>query len=377
MERKRISLSDLVVGEPLPWDAYDEEGVLLLRRGQVLPSQQALERLIGEGLFLHGNDAGHRVDTSAAQDKPTAMQHLMNARRALSYIHEKGLEQGGDFLQRMERVVESLETACTMHPTLCISSILLMHDDGYAVKHAIDTAVISTLLARELKLDETTRHATIAAALTMNIGMCEVQEKLDGITGPLNEKLVAMIQQHPARSAERLEKLGVTDELWLRFVRQHHECNDGSGYPSRISGDAIAAGARIIGIADRYCAMVSRRSYRGPNKPNLALRDLYVKQGQKIDVTVAATLVRIIGIYPVGTLVRLKTSEIGVVTGPGESPETPAVHAVIAKSGLFLEIASYRKTHRADFAIEEVVTFDKLTKPIRMADVWGKEARFA
>lgn len=376
MERKRIALQDLVVGEPLLWDAYSGDGVLLLRKGQTVPSEQALERLIAEGLFLQGDDAGRRVDTSTAHEKPTAMQHLMNARRSLAYLYEHVPEQASDFPVRVERLVESIETACATHPSLCISSVLLMQEASYTVKHAIDTALLTCLLAKELALDEPTRHAAIAAALTMNIGMCEIQEKLDAITGTLNDKLVLMIRQHPMRSAERLAKLGVSDEQWLTFVRQHHENNDGSGYPEKLAGDTISLGARIVGIADRYGAMVCCRSYHGAQKPNLALRDLYVKQSQQIDVSIAAALIRIIGIYPIGTLVRLKTSEIGVVTGPGESPETPAVHAVIAKSGLFFEVASYRKTHRPESAIEEVLTANKLTTPVRMSNVWGKDARF-
>lgn len=376
MERKRISLQDLVIGEPVLWDAYSADGVLLLRRGQTVSSQQALERLISEGLFLHGDDSGRRVDTSTAQEAPTAMQHLIDARRTLGHICANSPEQTLDFSGRMAKLIDSVQTACNLHPTLTMSSILLMHDTGYTIKHAIDTAILTCLLARELALDDATRQAAIGAALTMNIGMLEVQDKVDAITGTLNEKLVAMIRQHPVRGAERLKRLGIHDEQWLACVRQHHENNDGSGYPDGLAGDAITLGAKIVSIADKYGAMISSRSYHGAQKPNLALRDLYVKQGQHIDVTVAATLIRIVGVYPVGTLVRLKTSEIGVVTGPGESPDTPAVHAVIAKSGLFLEVASYRKTHRAETAIDEVITFDKLTTPIRMANVWGKEAKF-
>lgn len=377
MERKRISLQDLVVGEPVPWDAFSADGILLLRRGQTVASQQALARLIEEGLFLH-DDAGRRVDPSSEQEKekPTAMQHLVDARRSLSYLYQHGPEQSGDFCQRIDRLVDSVDCASTLHPALSASSILLMHDVAYLVKHAVDTAILANLLAREMKLDDAARHATVAATLTMNIGMCEVQEKVDAIPGKLNDKLVAMIHLHPERGVERLIRLGVTDAAWLDCVRQHHENSDGSGYPAGLADDAIGIGARIVGVADRYCAMVSRRAYRGPLKPNQALRDLCVKQGRCIDVTVAATLIRIVGIYPVGTLVRLKSAEIGVVTGPGEAPETPAVHAVIAKSGLFLEVASYRKTHRAETAIEEVIALDSLTTPIRMANVWGKEARF-
>lgn len=377
MMKQRITLHDLKVGKPLPWDAYSAEGSLLLRRGQSVPSQQALERLIEEGLFLQGADASRRIDVSAAtSEQPTAMQHLVDARRSLAQLCEQGPEQCGDFKQRMARQVTSIESACALNASLCVSSILLMQDVGYMIKHPIDTAILACLIAHELDLDESTRTALIGAALTMNIGMCEYQDKVDAIPGKLNDKLLAMIHQHPQLGADRLRRLGIDNEQWLNFVLQHHEARDGSGYPAGLTDEAITAGARILGVVDRYGAMVSRRAYHGPQKPHQALRDLYIKADQQIDNTIVATLIHIMGLYPVGTLVRLKSAEIGVVTGPGEGQETPAVHVVIAKSGLFLEVASHRKTHRAEFAIDEVMIHEKLTTPIRMANVWGKEARF-
>jgi HD-GYP domain-containing protein (c-di-GMP phosphodiesterase class II) len=208
----------------------------------------------------------------------------------------------------------------------------------------------------------------------MNFGMYEVQEKVHAIHGPLNDKLMTMIRSHPGIGADRLEKLGINRSPWLTMVRQHHEHHDGSGYPASLAGESITLGARIIGLADRYSAMVSARGYRGPQKPNAALRELYVKHGQTIDVAVAGTLIRILGLYPVGTLVRLITGEVGVVTGVGETPDTPEVHAIVTKSGAMLDVASHRKTHLPKFAIEEVITLDKLTTPVRMLAIWGKDA---
>lgn len=376
MDKQRITLSELKVGEPVPWDAYSAEGALLLRRGQSVPSQQALERLVEEGLFLQGADASRRVEVSAAaSEQPTAMQHLVDAQRSLAHLFGHGPEQCDDFQQRMTRLIASVESVCAQNAALGISSILLTSDVGYTVKHPIDTAILACLLARELDLDEATRNATIGAALTMNIGMYEFQDKVDAIQGQFNEKLIAMIRQHPRLGVDRLKRAGIDDENWLDYVLQHHESLDGSGYPTGLRDQAISIGARIIAIADKYCAMVSRRAYHGPHKPHLAVRDLYVKLGQQLDNAIAATLIHVIGIYPIGTLVRLKSDEIGIVTGPGEGPDTPAVHVVIAKSGLFLEVASHRKTHRAEFAIDEVMTHEKLTTPIRMANLWGKEAR--
>lgn len=377
MVKQRISLQELRVGQPLPWDAYDQDGVLLLRRGEAIPSQRSIDRLVDGGLFAQKEEFQQRESVPLADETPSALQYVIDGRRILAGMFGQNPEAIDDFAGRMDKLVQAVRSACEAHATVSLASILLLQDAEYRVRHPINVAILSYFLARELSLDDAARQSTVAAALTMNLGMYEVQEKVDAIPGSLNDKLVSMIRRHPALGAERLAKLGIADRKWIALVRQHHEYNDGSGYPAGLAGDAIEMGARIIGLADRFCAMVSIRGYRPPHKPNTALRDLYLKHGPKIDVVVAGTMIRLVGIYPLGTLVRLKTSEIGVVTGPGNGPDTPAVHAVIGRSGVSLEVASHRKTHLPDSAIEDVLTVDKISVPIRMATIWGKDARLA
>lgn len=371
----RIGPKDLHVGEPLPWDVYDGHGKLLLRRGEVVQSAKALERFIESGLFVQQETVAARHAAPPVEERPSALQPVIDARRLLGELHARHPEQIVELQPRMLRLVELVRSACEVNTTVALASILLMQDTNYTARHPVDVAILTCILGREMGLDDDARTSAVAAALTMNIGMVEVQEKVNAIAGPLNDKLTAMIHRHPQLGVERLEKLGVTDACWLACVRQHHENHDGTGYPDGLVGEAIALPARIIGLADRYCAMVSGRQYRGPQKPHTALRDLYIKEGQKIDVAVAGTMIRIMGLYPPGTLVRLKTGEIGVVTGPGEGPDTPAVHAVIGRSGLALEVASHRKTHTAAQAIEDVLTVDKLSIPIRFTSIWGHHAR--
>lgn len=373
---QRITLQDIKVGEPLPWNVYSRDGVLLLRRGQSVATQNGLQRLIDEGLYFK-TDESERSPDVIIETKRSALQHIVDARRMLSNVYDQNPQTIDNAAGRMNRMVDAVTGACDAHRGVALSSILLFHDTIYTVKHAIDTAILAKVLAEELGLDAETQRSIIAAAISMNIGMYEVQERIDAIGGPLNDKLKAMIRTHPTLGAERLIKLGITDQKWITYVRQHHENTDGSGYPAGLSGDAIEMGARIIRVADKYCAMISGRSYHGPKKPNVALRDMYIKEGHTIDVIVAATMIRLVGIYPIGTLVRLKTNEIGVVTGPGEGPDTPEVHAVIARSGLALDVASYRKTHLPDFAIEDVITIDKISIPIRMSSLWGRDAKLA
>lgn len=372
--KHRITLQELSIGQPLPWDAFSQEGVLLLRRGQTIQSESALYRLLEEGLFLETEESLDRTP-SIQEEKPSALQRLLDAQRNLAIICEQKPESIDNFAGRMDSLVQSVLDACDTHVGVCLSSILLLNEKPYSIKHSIDVAILACLLARQMSLDEGTQRTIVAAAASMNIGMYEVHDKLNTFNGSLNEKLLSMIRSHPTIGAERLEKLGIKDEKWLTFVRQHHEQHDGSGYPGGLSGDKIEIGAKLIGAADKYCAMVSGRSYRPAQKPTAALRELYVKHGSKIDPAVANTMIRLIGVYPIGTVVRLKSSEIGVVTGPGEGPDTPAVHAIIGRSGSVLEVASYRKTHLKDFGVEDVLTLDKISVPIRMTTVWGKDAK--
>lgn len=103
----------------------------------------------------------------------------------------------------------------------------------------------------------------LKAAMTMNLGMIEVQDKLNSFGNELTPALQAAIQAHPKKSVDLLRQLGIDDPLWLEMVLQHHESEDGSGYPQKLTGAEILRGAKIISMADRYTARISKRDTRG------------------------------------------------------------------------------------------------------------------
>lgn len=373
--KQRVGSRELSVGQPVPWNVYDDSGILLLRRGEIVQSERTLERFIEAGLYVKEEEYLSRPVAAPVAEEPSALQPVADARRLMALLYDKAPDQIEGLPHRIATAADAVQAACDVDATIALAAILLLQEGEYSARHPVDVAVLSCVLAREMKLPPEQERAVVCAALTMNIGMYEVQEKVNAIGGQLNDKLLGLIRRHPKLGAERLRQLGVDDPAWLRIVAQHHEHSDGSGYPEGLAGEAIDPGARILVLADKYCAMVCARKYRVAARPNVALRDLYIKQGQKIDVTVAGTMIRVVGIYPPGTLVRLKSQEIGVVTGPGNGPDTPAVHAVIGRSGTALEVASYRKTHLEATAIEDVLTVDKLAVPLRLSSIWGKKAR--
>lgn len=376
MSGNRVAANDIRVGHPLPWDVFDMQGTLLLRRGHVIDTQRALDRLIDDGLFL--SDESRREPPAAPPpvEKPSALQYLTDARRLFgSPAQDFGAIR--EFPARILRIAQLIDQACQAKPEVAIASILLMQDESYVVRHHINTAILSNLIGRAMGLPAAELRSLTAAALTMNISMYEIQDQLHEVKAQLNDRIRALIRAHPVHGEQRLRKYGVADEYWLKCVRQHHEYENGSGYPDGLAGAAIHTGAKIVGLADRYCARISIRKYRPTQPPNVVLRDLYLEKGAEIDATIAAYMLRVIGLYPPGTIVRLRNAEIAVVVAPTDNADAPIAYAVLGQSGAALTIPLLRKTVLEAYKIQDVLTLDKVDFPIQMSRLWGEDAKLA
>lgn len=379
MTSHRVIANEIRVGQPLPWNVFDANGLLLLRRGAVIDTARALERLVEDGLFLHEKDSSQFKDSQSSNrppepDKPSALQLLMDARRLFG-LPIQDISAVRDFPARVRRIAQLVDQACETNADVSIATIHLLQDHSYTVRHHINTAVIANLICKAMSMPDDKAQLVTAAALTMNVSMYEVQDKLNEVKGPLNDKLRGLIAAHPEQSEQRLRKLGVEEPLWLKCVEHHHECENGAGYPKGLSGDDIEQGAKIISLADRYCAQVSIRNYRTIRAPGIVLKDIYTEKGAEINSVVAAYLIRIVSIYPPGTIVRLRNGEIAVVVEPTGDPDGPVAYAVLGASGAAMAVPTARRTSRDEYKITDVVTLDKVDFPIQMSRLWGNEAK--
>lgn len=227
-----------------------------------------------------------------------------------------GLREVGDAPADLREVARAVAGAVESSPDVAIACILLNQIAGrYAVRHCVDTAVIACVLARGLGKPPLEVMTIAAAALTMNAGMMRQIENFQDRTLPLSAEERALVHSHPSESAELLRCAGVGDDQWLTCVTQHHEAHDGSGYPDGLREADVAVDARLVGMADRYCACVSARNYRRSMTPPLALAKLGTDEAN--DPVLAALFGQCIGAWPPGTLVRLENGETGVVAAAG------------------------------------------------------------
>ncbi|MGM9485377.1 HD-GYP domain-containing protein [Roseateles sp. NT4] len=340
-------------GKPTPFGIFDVSGRLLLARGHQFESSEQLDKLI------------EREATVDVREFDDTARKIANARRDQlpAYWDESMGEVGrllrasptGDFTASLDEASRPLLALIERDPDLAILQAVRTEavDGGptaYASRHAVHTATAACLAAARLGWSTAQKQCVLRTALTMNISMAELQNKLVTQVSPVTTMQRAEIESHPERSAAMLEMAGVTDNDWLEAVRQHHEEHDGTGYPKRPA--KINEVAQLIHSADCFTAKLSPRLKRQPLLADAAARLQY--QAAKGDALTAA-LIKEFGLYPPGCTVRLKSGEVGMVMKRGESANTPVVAVLTDRQGNLRMEPAKRDTAKAEFGIQAVV----------------------
>lgn len=187
--------------------------------------------------------------------------------------------------------------------------------------HSLDVCVLALVVGVESGLDETALAQLGAGALLHDAGYVRLPRNLVRRRDDCSEQERVLLQQHPMLGVALLGQRKDMPDGVVRIVAEHHERGDGSGYPTGAKREAISQLAKIVGLVDLYDGMVSRRSGRVAMLPHDAVRRLFLlgECGQ-FEKVLVETVIRSVGVYPVGSLVRLNTGEQAVVVGinPGQ-----------------------------------------------------------
>jgi hypothetical protein len=212
---------------------------------------------------------------------------------------------------------------------------------GYSASHALVSAVLCHLIAIELKLPQAERDSLVHAALTMNIAMTSLQDRLAEQVEKPSQQQQDAIRAHTVKSEQMLANKGVTDALWLSTVRLHHDENTGKGELRNILPAQRLA--RILRMVDRYAAMISPRKSREGRSATDSARSVLTSTGEQKD-DVGHALVRAVGLCPPGTYVRLDNNEVAVVMRRSDKPNLPYVAIVLNEAGAMLNPPHLHRT---------------------------------
>lgn len=316
-------------GVPLPFGVRDAKGRLLLAKGLVVQEQGKLYDLLNRGMYVDVDEVERRPQAYGQSSTMPAPTERLSVRweaclRKLGLLLRAPaspafLDEVRDLAARMARMPES-------HTDQLIF-LIVRHDyrqtERYVEAHSLHVATLCHLVSRRLGWTDSQRLSLIGAALTMNLGMVNLQAKLASQRTPPSPQQRAEIHAHPKVSVDLLRAAGLQDETWLRAVEQHHECPGGGGYPLQVQQPCELS--QLIRFIDTFTAKHSVRAGRAKLAAHQAARDLYAQSGGN---PLAAALIKECGIYPPGCYVKLASGEVAVVTRRGASAKEPLVAAL-------------------------------------------------
>jgi HD-GYP domain-containing protein (c-di-GMP phosphodiesterase class II) len=214
---------------------------------------------------------------------------------------------------RLEPVIGKMIESVLRNPDALAPLARLKQSDAYATDHAVATAALIIALGQQQGMAMPELEKLALGTLLKDIGQSALDSKLISKSGMLSKSEFTVVQSHVEEGLAVLEATSRLSETSIAVVLEHHERYNGCGYPYRMAGDEISLAGRMAAIVDSYDAMTSDRPYRPAISPSLALRQLYDQGGTQFDPALVAAFVRTVGVYPVGTLVRLESGHLAVV----------------------------------------------------------------
>ncbi|WP_160670184.1 HD-GYP domain-containing protein [Clostridium sp. C8-1-8] len=244
------------------------------------------------------------------------------------------LKQKEDYLSSIHDLAEELLDNILSNKNIMVNLVDIKSMDAYTYQHCVNVAILSLVLGIGLQL---TKHELIdlcIGALLHDIGKVFIPKEILLKEGPLTYSEFEIMKEHPKKGYSYLKNSHNVSAFSRMVVLQHHEREDGLGYPDNQNGAKINKLAKIVSVADVYDALTSDRPYRRGLSPNEAFEFILGNAGTMFDYNIVKAFAKIIVPYPEGTIVQLSNGDICVVEStPPDYPLRPQVKIVKSTNG--------------------------------------------
>lgn len=214
-------------------------------------------------------------------------------------------------------LVEEISNSVMRNPGALISLARLKTADDYTFMHSVAVCALMIALARQLDLDDQQVREAGLAGLLHDLGKAMIPHEVLNKPGKLTDAEFALVKTHPEEGYRLLLEGRGVSEITKDVCLHHHEKIDGSGYPKGLTGDAMSLFAKMGAVCDVYDAVTSNRPYKAGWDPAESIKRMAEWTGH-FDPKVFQAFVKSLGIYPIGSLVRLASGKLGVVIEQGE-----------------------------------------------------------
>ncbi|MEA4858416.1 HD-GYP domain-containing protein [Solidesulfovibrio sp.] len=257
-------------------------------------------------------------------------------RDCLAIAHDilREVQTGGEInVEASRHLVDDVIASAVRNRDALLALTKLRVHDAYTFTHGVNVAVVAVAFGSAMGLSPKGLKELGLAGLFHDVGKTGVPDAILNKPGRLTPEEFEQIKLHPAHGCRILADRGLGRDV-LRGVGEHHEKFDGSGYPNGLSGAMVHPFGRILGVADVFDALTSKRSYKEAMLPTRALGVLYGMRDRDFPAGLVERFIKFLGPYPVGSFVRLSSGECGFVRGanPGR-PLFPELLLVLDAAG--------------------------------------------
>jgi putative nucleotidyltransferase with HDIG domain len=249
-----------------------------------------------------------------ASDMAAIRQLYTSAVSAAEAAWESAASEGQPDVPAALHAVEGLADAVTQNRTALVALTAMRNYDNYTFTHMVNVSILTMGQARALGIEGRLLREFGLSALMHDIGKVRTPKDILQKPERLTEQEFVIMRRHPMEGAEILRRTPEMPILAPVVAFEHHLRLDGTGYPEGAKRSALNLGTMICSIADVYDAMRSQRAYQQAFPTDRVLAVLKKDDGLHFDAQLVRRFVQLLGIYPPGTLVKLSSGAIAVVT---------------------------------------------------------------
>ncbi|MDH4227869.1 MAG: HD-GYP domain-containing protein [Deltaproteobacteria bacterium] len=274
----------------------------------------------------------------------------------------------------VKKVVNDLSELVLSDTNAMIGLTMIKNYDDYLYNHSVNVSILSLSLGKQMKLKTEDLHTLGVAGLLHDVGKTGVSEDIIKKPGGLSSEEWEKVKEHPVLGANITKRMDGLNDTICRIIFEHHVRYDKTGYPK--VENAVHPLSIIVCVADAYDALTTLRVYQKPYQPVEAIKILKGLSGKHFDPATILAFENMIGMYPVGTLVRLSTNEVGIVTKVNNAAfDKPTIKIMYSADGSELPMPKETDlSENAHAALSIVSQVDPLARNVDAGAFVAKEA---
>jgi putative nucleotidyltransferase with HDIG domain len=280
----------------------------------VAVSNEEAERQIALDLERMGKTIS-RVETRASlhDELVRARQLQIKSKAAVTSMFQEARMGNAIKVGEAAPLVDEISKSISRNPEAFLNLARLKTKDDYTYMHSVAVCALMIALGKQLGLEGEDLKQAGLAGLLHDVGKMMIDEEVLNKPGKLTDEEFNIVKDHPRKGWEILQGSSDITATALDVCLHHHERMDGKGYPEKLAGEQISLFAKMGAVCDVYDALTSNRCYKNGWEPAETIRKMAEWRNGHFDERVFQAFVKTIGIYPSGTLVRLKSGRLAIV----------------------------------------------------------------